>query len=191
MGPKRPHTPGGELAVRIDGTKTLSREMEPFSPWPGVGKGLPGAADSRQSPGSQVPAYGQGRGRRFPSRRPIPARLVCFAAAMRFLAVIALLTLVSSAWAQFLPPEAFDRPFDGRIVIQEARDRDEVLRLCPNMTFTMEPLGCSHRIPGIKLCTIVKVSDERIRAAGHDPAVFMRHQVGHCNGWPASHKGAR
>jgi hypothetical protein len=110
---------------------------------------------------------------------------------MRFLAVIALLTLVSSAWAQFLPPKAFDRPFDGRIVIQEARDRDEVLRLCPNMTFTMEPLGCSHRIPGIKLCTIVKVSDERIRAAGHDPAVFMRHEVGHCNGWPASHKGAR
>jgi hypothetical protein len=26
---------------------------------------------------------------------------------------------------------------------------------------------------------------------GYDPAVFIRHEIGHCNGWPATHKGAR
>jgi hypothetical protein len=107
------------------------------------------------------------------------------------LAIVLLLTPICSAWAQFLPPEAFDKPFDGRIVIQEARDYDEARKLCPGMVFTMEPLGCSYRIPAMKLCAIVKVSDEQIRAAGHDPEIFMRHEIGHCNSWPADHRGAR
>jgi hypothetical protein len=111
------------------------------------------------------------------------------------LAIVLLLTLAGSAQAQktgrFLPPEAFDHPFDGRVVIQEAKDYDEVRKLCPGMVFTMEPLGCSYRIPAMKLCAIVKVSDEQIRAAGLDPDVFMRHEIGHCWGWGADHKGAR
>jgi len=36
-------------------------------------------------------------------------------------------------------------------------------------------LGCAYRIQGVKMCAIVKVSDDQIRAAGHDPAIFMRH----------------
>jgi hypothetical protein len=65
---------------------------------------------------------------------------------MRITSAIALLlTLADSAQAQglrLLPPEEFDHPFDGRVVIHEARDGDEVRRLSPNMTFTIEPLGC-------------------------------------------------
>jgi hypothetical protein len=104
---------------------------------------------------------------------------------------IAPLAIATQAYAQFLPPEEFDRPFDGRVVIQLARDQDEVRKLCPGMIFTMEPLGCSFRIRGLALCAIVKVSDDQIRAAGYDPEVFMRHELGHCNGWGSDHKGAR
>jgi hypothetical protein len=106
------------------------------------------------------------------------------------LATALLITFANSARAQFLPPEEYDHPYEGRLVIQEAKDQDEVRRLCP-YPFAMEPLGCSYRIPGIRLCAIVKVSDEQIRAAGHDPDVFMRHEIGHCNSWPAHHPGAR
>jgi hypothetical protein len=109
------------------------------------------------------------------------------------LACISFLILASPAQAQrgFLPPEEFDHPFEGRVVIQEAKDRDYVRRLCPNMPFTIDPLGCSYIFRGIRLCGIVKVPDEDIRAAGHDPEVFMRHELGHCNGWGSDHKGAR
>jgi hypothetical protein len=113
---------------------------------------------------------------------------------MRILSVITFFLIASSAQAQgliLLPPEEFDRPFDGRIVIQEARDQDEVRKLCPNIVFTIGALGCAHLIPSIRLCAIVKVSDEQIRAAGHDPEIFMRHEIGHCNSWPAHHPGAR
>jgi hypothetical protein len=106
------------------------------------------------------------------------------------LVAIARLTLAGSAWAQFLPPEEFDRPFEGRVVIQEAINSEEVRKLC-HAVFTMVPLGCSYRMPSIKWCAIVKVPDDQIRAAGYDPDIFMRHEIGHCNGWPATHKGAR
>lgn len=112
---------------------------------------------------------------------------------MRIIAI--LLLLLSNAHAQtagkFLPPEEFDHPYDGRIVIQMARDYDDVRLLCPSMKFTMTPLGCAYQIRGTKLCAIVKVSDDTIRAVGFDPEVFMRHETGHCNGWGADHKGAR
>ena len=51
--------------------------------------------------------------------------------------------------------------------------------------------GCSYRMPSIKWCAIVKLSDDKVRAEGFDPDVFMRHEIGHCNGWPGTHKGAR
>jgi hypothetical protein len=97
----------------------------------------------------------------------------------------------TAAWGQYLPPEEFDRPFNGRVIIQEARDSDEVRKLCPKAAFMIRPLGCSFRIQGTYYCGIVKVPDEQIRDAGHDPAIFMRHEIGHCNGWGGDHKGAR
>ena len=40
-------------------------------------------------------------------------------------------------------------------------------------------------------CTIHIVDDKVIRAAGYEPDVIRRHEIGHCNGWPADHRGAR
>jgi hypothetical protein len=30
-----------------------------------------------------------------------------------------------------------------------------------------------------------------VRAAGHDPDIILRHEIGHCNGWGPNHEGAR
>lgn len=105
--------------------------------------------------------------------------------------VTACCLFATTASAQYLPPEEFDHPFDGRVVTQQAIDSDNVRKLCPGMNFTMQPIGCAYLIPPLRMCAIVKLPDDQIRAAGHDPAIFMRHELGHCNGWPANHKGAR
>jgi hypothetical protein len=31
---------------------------------------------------------------------------------------------------------------------------------------------------------------EIVRAAGYIPAIVLRHEIGHCNGWPKEHPGA-
>jgi len=101
------------------------------------------------------------------------------------------LATVSHAQRGLLPPEEFDHPYDGRIVIQMARDQAEVRELCKGMVFHGPALGCARGRRDFKICYIAKVSDDEIRAAGYDPEHFMRHEIGHCNGWPPSHVGAR
>jgi hypothetical protein len=118
---------------------------------------------------------------------------VCAIMARLFTAVVFLLALATQAHAQglrLLPPEEFDRPYDGDVIYEAARDQDHVRALCRGMNFNLGvALGCSRVIMGV--CYIIKVPDAEIRAVGHDPDVFMRHEMGHCNGWPAIHRGAR
>ena len=95
----------------------------------------------------------------------------------------------TAAWGQFLPPEEFDRPYNGQIFYQLARDQDHVREICRAAFNSGKAPGCSRVYPD--MCIIVKLSNADMRAIGIDPEVFMRHEIGHCNGWPASHKGAR
>jgi hypothetical protein len=96
----------------------------------------------------------------------------------------------TSAFAQrLLPPEEFDFPDNGPVSIQEARSQEEVRKSCRIPLGQITALGCTKVVWGI--CLIVKVSDEEIQSYGHDPDIFMRHEMGHCNGWPASHPGMR
>jgi hypothetical protein len=37
--------------------------------------------------------------------------------------------------------------------------------------------------------TIVLATDEIIKAAGWTSEIVRRHEFGHCNGWPADHRG--
>ena len=111
----------------------------------------------------------------------------------RLFSAVVFLALATQAQAQglrLLPPEEFDHPYKGPVVIQAVRSQAEVREFCPGMNFNLGiALGCSKVI--VDTCLIVKVPDSDIRAAGHDPDVFMRHEMGHCNGWPATHRGAR
>lgn len=103
---------------------------------------------------------------------------------MRITVIIALVMLATGARAQmrFLPSEEFDHPYtDGPVTIYPMANQDEVRFHCNNAKFNLGvALGCARKI--YKTCFIFKVSDEEIRAAGHNPGVFMRHEIGHCNG---------
>jgi hypothetical protein len=92
---------------------------------------------------------------------------------------------------KFIPPEEFDRPYTaGPIVMIEAKDQAHVKQLCPDFKFEWGPaLACTY-MQGAT-CRITLAAYPVITAAGYDPALVLRHEMGHCNGWGADHKGAR
>jgi hypothetical protein len=87
------------------------------------------------------------------------------------------------------PPVEFDRPFDGLLIMVPARDQNHVRELCPGAVFSMGiALACSRRLT--HGCRVVMIPDEQITAVGFPPDLVRRHEIAHCNGWPADHRGA-
>ena len=133
-----------------------------------------------------------------PAGRLKTNKLVCLGAPMRIAVIAALLLidLYSCAWAQqpiwdrLLPPEEFDRPFDGQVSVWIVT-QDHIRRHhCPKAKFNMGfALACAQKIVGT--CYIFKVTDDELKQLGFDPDVVMRHEIGHCNGWRSDHRGAR
>jgi hypothetical protein len=48
-----------------------------------------------------------------------------------------------------------------------------------------------HTPRRLQQCAIVMAPDDVITKAGFPPALVLRHEIAHCNGWPADHRGAR
>jgi hypothetical protein len=91
---------------------------------------------------------------------------------------------------RILPPEMYDRPYEGGLIFRRGADEAEMTILCPKTpAFGYPRLGCSYRWQGT--CVVAMATDAMIRAAGHSPMIVLRHELGHCNGWPSTHEGAR
>jgi hypothetical protein len=97
----------------------------------------------------------------------------------------------AAAGERLLPPKEFDHPFAGKLIVLTAFDQDDVRRLCPDSKFspTIGALGCAPGI-GPKRCRIVLAPDADIIKAGFPPELVKRHEIAHCKGWPADHRGA-
>ena len=50
-------------------------------------------------------------------------------------------------------------------------------------------LACSFRYA--KNCVIYLVEDNVMRKRGWTTGLLLRHETGHCNGWPGNHPGER
>jgi hypothetical protein len=112
-----------------------------------------------------------------------------------FLALCATL-LTAPAYAQQhprpLPPLLHDHPFEGRLFITRAKSQEQVRELCgPNVKFPDYALGCALRDAVNNTCFMVLATAEIIIAAGGVPEYVRRHEIGHCNGWPPDHPGAK
>jgi hypothetical protein len=91
---------------------------------------------------------------------------------------------------RLLPPVKYDKPYDGRFLFKRGQDEFDMIVLCPKKPPMGYPrLGCSYR--NETSCAVVMATDEMIRKHGIDPDVVWRHEIAHCNGWPANHEGAR
>jgi hypothetical protein len=72
--------------------------------------------------------------------------------------------------------------------------------VCPKTSFPTT-LGCAihdtRRAPDDSVampateCLVVIATDEILKLYGFTYEIVRRHELGHCNGWPGSHVGAR
>jgi hypothetical protein len=69
-------------------------------------------------------------------------------------------------------------------------DKEVMTKECPKTPFPITP-GCSHEYPSSNFCHVFIASDEILKAVGWTYETVRRHEIGHCNGWPADHRGAR
>jgi hypothetical protein len=87
---------------------------------------------------------------------------------------------------KILPPEEFDKPFDGHLEIKIVPSVEIVRAGCPG---SQAPLACTQRF-ALNYCVIIWLPDDQVER--YMPVeVLMRHEMGHCNGWLGSHAGAR
>ena len=79
------------------------------------------------------------------------------------------------------PPERYNFPYPGQ-VIERVLPLDEARKLCASIGIYAD--GCSAFVTGENgshACYIVLPLD------GFDTvAAYRRHELGHCNGWPAN-----
>lgn len=82
-----------------------------------------------------------------------------------------------------IPPPQYDRPFRGQVVVHR-RHHYGALVACSKRGLRSSD-GCAWVERGV--CNIVVSTDHPADVQ----ASVVRHEIGHCNGWPASHPGAR
>jgi hypothetical protein len=94
---------------------------------------------------------------------------------------------------EMFPPAKYDHPYTGKLTIERVTDPAAVRAHCPN---TKKPLGCAHHARDLSWCRVYVVSDEYInqqysaetrKLFGYTYENFLRHELGHCNGWPSDH----
>jgi hypothetical protein len=87
-----------------------------------------------------------------------------------------------------LPPAEFDKPYEGKLIVTELPNKEEVRIDCG----LPEPkLACAFPRPHKSECEIIVAPEEHILRDGYLPAIVMRHEIGHCNGWSEKHEHSR
>jgi hypothetical protein len=91
-----------------------------------------------------------------------------------------------------LPPVEYDKPYTGTLTVIKPRTGDELDALCGKVSPPgYRGIGCAFPNLVDGSCVIIIRENDALAAAGLDPAVVLRHEIGHCNGWPADHAGGR
>jgi hypothetical protein len=89
-----------------------------------------------------------------------------------------------------LPPVQYDRYYEGDLTIMMVKDVDDLRAACGlNRQAYPNVLACSIQRP--RACLIILVDDEVMRKRGWTTGLLLRHEMGHCNGWPGDHPGER
>src|SRR5262249_9877785 len=86
-----------------------------------------------------------------------------------------------------LPPVEYDHYYDGDLTIKFVDTVAELREYCKSDAPQL--LACSTH--NARSCIIMMVNDEVMRKAGWNTGLLLRHEIGHCNGWPGDHPGER
>jgi len=93
----------------------------------------------------------------------------------------------------WIPPPEYDHPYTAGPIIVTRGDEKLMSQLCPKTTLPVT-LGCRIHLSSTTpspVCFIVIAKDELIEGLGWKYEHVKRHEIAHCNGWAADHKGAR
>jgi hypothetical protein len=84
-----------------------------------------------------------------------------------------------------LPPVRYDRPYHGRVTTEVVADRTALRAICTSASRDPAVAACARRGSDGTTCHIMIVK----RWANNK--LLLRHELGHCNGWPGDHAGIR
>src|SRR5216684_1345144 len=81
---------------------------------------------------------------------------------------------------------AAGRPYKGTLIVT-IESQATIGAICPHIEAAAK-LGCNIKWPD--KCWVIVAPKEEIEAAGYSVESVVRHEIGHCNGWPADHRDA-
>jgi hypothetical protein len=95
-----------------------------------------------------------------------------------------------------LPPPEYDHPYEGQVFVLVVDSQADVRDKCVSTRLQDVALACGGKAtlkadPSITICQIVIANKEILEAHGYTYEAVMRHEIGHCNGWPGDHPNAR
>ena len=99
--------------------------------------------------------------------------------------------------AYILPPAEYDHPYTaGQFWVTVVDSQADVRDKCESTRLLDVALACARQTylksdPSVKVCWIVIANADVINSAGYVYDVVLRHEIGHCNGWPADHPNAQ
>jgi hypothetical protein len=87
----------------------------------------------------------------------------------------------------FLPPLAYDFPYTGKLTVRRVGP-DQMRLVCPLPKPGRVTIGCAHIGKGE--CEVIIADNTTLEFLGWNYQLVLRHELGHCEGWPADHPGA-
>ena len=88
-----------------------------------------------------------------------------------------------------MPPEEYDYLFDGKLIVERTTDQNQMRLNCLYSPFKYL-IACAKRTADGG-CYILMMDNDFTRKAGMPPEIVLRHEMGHCNGWPPDHRGGK
>jgi hypothetical protein len=86
-----------------------------------------------------------------------------------------------------LPPPEFDHEYKGKLTVLKEDNYVFIKHVCSDVP---NAVACSFRtydsVTGTTISCLIMLGPE-----AHNDARVMAHEIGHCNGWPGDHPGAR
>jgi len=92
----------------------------------------------------------------------------------------------------WLPPVEYDKPYTGELEIVRIATEEEIYNICKGSSRAACAAWGGAGKPAAK-CIIFMLPDKQLKAMHHGPgdALSLRHELGHCNGWPGDHPNKR
>lgn len=84
------------------------------------------------------------------------------------------------------PPSYWDHAFDGEVIEYKEVTKDQMAGICSNYKEKAPyMLGCSFR--RADKCYVFVAEEKWLKANHTSMGMVRRHEIAHCNGWPADH----